>query len=108
MEATPETTPVSAAIAHAPTATTIVRSAVATVEDVDATPALARTAVNPAKRADRQAKTIHMESTLDPLAPHVIRGAQPSAQARPGLVSTMPLFALYGRPRAGKPATILG
>ena len=108
MEATPETTPVSAAIAHAPAATTIVRSAVATVEDVDATPALARTAVNPAKRADKAAKTIHMESTLDPLAPHVIRGAQPSAQARPGLVSTMPLFMVLTRGDRHEPATILG
>lgn len=26
----------------------------------------------------------------------------------PVVVSTMPLFARYGRPRAGKPATILG
>ena len=98
----------SAAIAHAPAATTIVRSAVATVEDVDATPALARTAVNPAKRADRAAKMIHMESTLDPLAPHVTRGAQPSAQARLGLVSTVPLFPVLTRGDRHEPATILG
>ena len=45
---------------HAPTATTTVRSAVATVELVDATPAFARTAVSPANRADREAARIHM------------------------------------------------
>ena len=108
MEETPETTPVSAAIAHAPTATTIVRTAVATVEAVDATPALARTAVSPAKRADRAAKTIHMESTLDPLAPHSIPGPQLSTQTSPGLVSTLPLFPVLTRGDRHEPATILG
>ena len=51
---------------HAPAATTTVRSAVATVELVDATPAFARTDVNPAKKADRQAAIIHMLLTLRP------------------------------------------
>ena len=47
---------------HAPAATTTVRSAVATVEFVDATPALARTEVSPANKADKQAARIHMRS----------------------------------------------
>lgn len=36
------------------------------------------------------------------------RTVETEPSPRPGLVSTMPLVALYGRPRAGKPATILG
>lgn len=60
MTATPEAVPVSAAMPHAPATTTTVRSAVATVEFVVATPAFARTDVNPANRADKQAATIHM------------------------------------------------
>ena len=60
IEVTSEAVPVSAAIPHAPAATTTVRSAVATVELVDATPAFVRMAVSPANRADRQAARIHI------------------------------------------------
>ena len=56
--------PTRAAMPQAPAATTSVRSAVATVEFVVATPAFARIEVSPAKRADRQAARIHIVSTV--------------------------------------------
>ncbi len=75
IDATPEAVPVSTAMPHAPAATTTVRSAVATVELVEATPAFARTAVSPANRADREAARIHMR-------PECVRSRRPRTRAQ--------------------------
>ena len=72
---------------HAPAATTTVRSAVATVEFVEATPAFARTAVSPANRADKQAARIHMRPA------YARSGAHVAAETSPSLVTP----ALWGR-----------
>jgi hypothetical protein len=56
--------PWSATTSHARTATTTVRRAVARWELTPSIPILARTAVSPAKRADPQARRIHMALTL--------------------------------------------
>ena len=109
MKATPEAVPVSAAMPHAPTTTTRVRSAVATVELIVATAAFARTDVNPANKADKQAATIHIPSTVRPAAHETMPGTTPilATQPRPR-VYTPPLFTRLARPEEGKPATICG